>query len=100
MKAIGLKPPIGDALFTATLAGDVISNAIYYSSIGLVKKKHLLLTGTVLGAAAGIGALTLTRPLGLRDAPVTRTDKTKVLTVAWYMIGGLIAAGIIKALRK
>lgn len=100
MEAMGLTPPTGNALFAATLAGDVISNAIYYSAIGMGGKKYLLLRGAGIGLSAGIGALTLPKPMGLSDAPVTRTDKTKLLTVAWYTIGGLVAATVIKALRK
>ena len=100
MEAMGLTPPTGNALFIATLTGDVLSNALYYSAIGFGKKKNLVLRGTVIGLAAGVGALTLTEPLGLSDAPVTRTDKTKLLTVAWYTIGGIVAGSVIKALRK
>lgn len=100
MEAMGLTPPTGNALFIATLSGDILSNALYYSTIGFGNKKYLLLRGTAIGAAAGIGALKLTEPLGLRDAPVTRTDKTKFLTVAWYTFGGLVAAAVIKGLRS
>jgi hypothetical protein len=100
MEAMGLTPPTGKALFAATLAGDLISNAAYYSMIGLGKTKYLLYHGAAHGLCAGIGALTLTGPMGLSDAPVTRTDKTKLLTVAWYTFGGLVAGAVIKSLRK
>ena len=100
MEAMGLTPPTGNELFAATLAGDIISNALYYSTIGFSKKKHLMLRGVAMGMVAGVGALTLTKPLGLSDAPVTRSDKTKLLTVAWYAFGGLVAGAVIKALRK
>jgi len=100
MESMGFTPPTGNALFIATLTGDILSNALYYTAIGFGKKKNLLLRGTVIGAAAGLGALTLTEPLGLSDAPITRTDKTKVMTVAWYTIGGLVSAAVMKGLRK
>jgi hypothetical protein len=100
MTAAGLTPPTGKALFAATLAGDILSNALYYSTIGFGKKKHLVIRGAAVGLAAGIGALALTKPLGLNDAPVTRSDKTKLLTVAWYTFGGLVAGSVIKLLRK
>jgi hypothetical protein len=100
MKKMGLEPPKGNILFTATLAADLLSNAAYYSLIGKANKKHLLITGAATGLAAGIGALTLTKSLGLNDAPVTRTVPTKLLTVAWYTIGGLIAGAVILNLRK
>jgi hypothetical protein len=94
----GGTPLRGNVLFTATLAADLLSNAIYYSAIGFGKKKHLLWRGAGYGLAAG--ALQLTEPMGLSDAPITKTDKTKALTVAWYVLGGVVAALTIKALRK
>jgi hypothetical protein len=100
VKAINLAPPTGHALFAATLAGDILSNGLYYSTIGLGKKKYLLLRGTVMGLAAGIGALTLTEPLGLDDTPVTRTTRTKVMTAGYYLFGGLVTAFTLKALRS
>lgn len=100
LEKIGIEPPTGDALFTATMAADLISNAAYYSLIGTAKRKQLPYIGAITGLAAGIGALTLTKPMGLSDAPVTRTDKTKILTVFWYTFGGIVAGSVIKALRK
>lgn len=99
LKAVGAETLAGDQLYTATLAADLISNAFYYSLIGGGKKKYLLARGAAYGVAAGIGALKLTSPMGLSDAPVTRTEKTRLLTVAYYTFGGLVTACVIKALR-
>jgi hypothetical protein len=96
----GIEPPTGDALFTATIAADLISHAAYYSIIGAAKKKHLLIIGGLTGFPADIGALTLTKPMGLSDEPVRRTDKTKLLTVGWYTFGGIVAGSVRKALRN
>lgn len=96
----GAEPPKGQNLFAATLGADVISNAMYYSAIGLGGNKGILMRGAGYGLAAGIGALSLTEPLGLDDEPITKTAKTKVLTVAWYVFGGLVTALAIKALSK
>ncbi len=65
MESIGLEPPTGNALFVATLAGDVLSNALYYSTIGFGRKRYLLLSGAAIGLTAGIGALKITEPMGL-----------------------------------
>jgi hypothetical protein len=100
MAFMGQKPPVGHKLFLATLGADVSSNAVYYAMVGQGKDKHLLMRGAVMGLAAGIGALKLTEPLGLNDKPVNRTTTTQVLTVAWYLAGGLVAAGVIKVLRN
>lgn len=102
-KAVGMtgaEPPKGQKLFAATLGADLISNAMYFSAIGLGNKKDILLRGAGYGLAAGIGAITLTKPLGLDDTPITYTVKTKVMTVAWYLFGGLVTALAIKALTK
>ena len=62
LKKIGIEPPAGNKLFTSTMAADLISNAAYYSLIGAGKKKHLPYIGAMTGLAAGVGALTLTKP--------------------------------------
>ena len=92
-------PLKGDALYAATLSGDLLTNSLYYSSIGQAKDDRLLLRGVMTGLTAGWAALSLTSKVDLDDAPVTRTKKTKWLTVAYYLLGGITAAATIKALR-
>jgi hypothetical protein len=93
-------PLKGDALYAATLSGDLLVNSLYYSSIGQAKDSRLFVRGAMMGLTAGWGALSLTRKLNLDDAPVTRTNKTKALTVAYYLLGGITAAATIRALRN
>lgn len=100
LKFAGVNPPKGDNLYLSTLAGDIFSNTLYYSLIGASGNKKIMLRGAAYGLAAGIGAVALPKPLGLNDAPVTRSTKTELLTVAWYLIGGLASAGAIKQLKK
>jgi hypothetical protein len=100
LKQAGIQPPHGKALFIATLAADLLSNAAYYTMIGLGKRKHLLYHGAAHGLCAGIGALTLVKPLGLDNAPVARTYQTQIMTVAWYTFGGIVAGAVMYALRR
>lgn len=100
LNKMGVEPPKGNNLFAAALVGDLFSNALYYSMIGAGKDKYLFYRGVASGLSAGIGALTLTKPMGLSDAPITKTSQTKVMTVAWYLLGGVVAALTIKTLRK
>jgi hypothetical protein len=100
LETTGSDPLQGDALYAAALGGDLLSNALYYSLIGQGKKKHIIVRGIAYGAVAGLGALKLTKPMGLSDAPVTRTAKTKIMTVGYYLLGGFVTALTIKALRK
>jgi len=100
IKSVGYDPPKGDKLFLATLVSDVITNATYYSLIGKGKKKNLLLRGIVYGAVAGMGALQLPKPMGLDDQPVNKTNKTKAMTIGWYILGGIATAMTLKLLMS
>jgi hypothetical protein len=92
LNALGMSTPDRKNLFGLTLAGDLVSNSMYYSMVATGNSKNILWRGAGYGLAAGIGALTLTKPMGLNDAPVNKTVQTQALTVAWYLIGGLVTA--------
>lgn len=96
MNAAHVEPPAEDKLFDITMAGDIVSNGLYYSLVG--SGKDAWLRGSLLGLAAGVGGVVLPGPLGLGTAPSNRTTKTKVMTVAWYFLGGLAAAAVAKTL--
>jgi len=71
--------------------------------IGTGDQSNLWRKGIAFGLAAGLGALGalgLTKPLGLNDAPVNRSTATKVMTVAWYTLGGIATAGVLKLLNR
>lgn len=89
-----------DTLYKATLVGDVISNALYYATIGGGGSKNVFPRALAYGVAAGVGAITLPEPLVLDSKPVTRTTKTKALTVGYYLAGAFVTAAIIKAISK
>ena len=82
------------------LAGDIVLNSLYYSLTGAGKPKNVFLRGAMLGIASGLGALFLPKYMGLDNSYTDRSSKTKVLSVALYVIGGLAAAAAIKALAK
>lgn len=89
-----------DNLYAATLGGDIISNTIYYSAIGTGGTQNIWPKAITIGLTAGIGALTLPEPMGLDPEPVTKTTKSKALTVGYYVAGALVTAAIIKALDR
>ncbi len=98
-KAAGAEPPTGTALYASAMAGDVVSNALYYSLVGLDDKQPLL-TGAAIGALAGIGAVTLPGPMGLGEAPTSRSSATAVLTIGWYLFGGLVTGAVYDRFRR
>ncbi len=88
----GQRAPKRKRLFRETLLGDLLSNTAYYSLIGLGSPRRAWRRGIVMGLSAGIGAVVLPRPLGLGTQPQARTPLTALLTVIWYLVGGLAAA--------
>jgi hypothetical protein len=100
IKGAGETPPKADTLHTWALAGDLVSNALYYSLTGLGKSKQPLLRGSLLGLGAGLGAVLLPKSLGLDEEASNRTPATQAMTVAWYVVGGLAAAAVFRWLKS
>jgi hypothetical protein len=102
LEKVGVTPPSKDALQGLALAGDLVANSLYYALIGVgsPEPRTALLRGAALGAAAGIGAVVLPPVMGLGSAPSRRTPQTKAMTIAWYLAGGLAAAGVWSVLQK
>ena len=93
MRGIGNQPPANEEkLYIPAMLGDVLSNTAYYSLIGTAKPQNAYAVGTALGLAAGVGAVVLPGPIGLGEAPTNRTMATKLMTVGWYLLGGLVTA--------
>lgn len=74
------------ALYNMALAGDMVFNSAYYSMATTWTR------GAALGILAGIGALVLPQKLGLGEPPKSELLSNQVMTVAWYLVGGLAAA--------
>lgn len=100
IRGAGKTPPPANKLYGYTLVGDLLSNALYYSLAGVGKKKRIWQKEIGLGLAAGLGALFLPKPLHLNEEYSNRTTQTQVMTVAYYLIGSLVAAALMKQLEK
>ncbi|MBB6611516.1 hypothetical protein H7F15_10750 [Pontibacter sp. Tf4] len=98
MEKAGATPPDDETLHDWAMVGDVISNGLYYSLTGA--DKNAWYRGALLGALAGIGAITLPGPLGLGVVPSERTTQTKAMAVGLYLLGGIAAAMAARALVK
>ncbi|MCJ8164709.1 hypothetical protein MKJ04_07630 [Pontibacter sp. E15-1] len=99
MQKADLTPPQDDKKLHAwALVGDIISNSLYYSLSGTGNSAWW--RGSVLGAAAGAGAVLLPGPLGLGEEPSNKTTETQVLAVGYYLLGGLVAAAVGYALSN
>lgn len=97
-KAMNETPPSSDNLYALSIAGDLVSNSLYYSLAGC--DKFALAKGAFLGLVAGIGGVTLPGPLGLGEDASARTPQTKIMTGALYLLGGLAAGAVAMALSN
>jgi hypothetical protein len=98
LNAAGIKTPTGNKLYTLALAGDILSNSIYYALAGTGKEKNIWVKSSMLGLAAGIAAVALPAPLGLEEKHSSRTTETRLMTIGLYVAGALVATGIMKLL--
>ncbi len=96
----GLSKPTHDSLYVWAMVGDIISNSLYYSLAGVGKEKNLWVRSSLLGLAAGVGAVLLPGPMGLEERHSNRTLTTKLMTVGLYVTGALVTAAVIKLLDK
>ncbi|WP_312079087.1 hypothetical protein [Chryseobacterium sp.] len=82
-----------DQLYAATLAGDVISNTIYYATTATT---HNFASGII----AGVSAIALPQKLGLDPDPVASTNKKKIMTVGYYLFGAIVTKLIYDKISK
>jgi len=85
-------------MFDLTPAGEILSNALYFSIAGAGSKKNIMLRSALLGLTAGLGALVLPQYLGVNEDG--RTNKQKIMTVSRYLLGSLLTAAAIRSLEK
>lgn len=99
-KKLKLDVPDDDKLHLLATGTELISNGLFYSLAGAAGKNNVILRGIFLGLTAGIAAVVLPRQLGLNETASNRNTKTQVMTVAWYMIGGIVAAAVTERLEE
>ena len=99
-KKLKLDVPDDDKLHLLATGTELISNGLFYSLAGAAGKNNVILRGIFLGLTAGIAAVVLPRQLELDETASNRTPKTQVMTVAWYMIGGIVAAAVTERLEE
>ncbi len=99
----GHEPPGEEELYYLSMAGDLVSNAAYYSLVGVGAPERAEIRGALLGLGAGVGSVVLPRYLvpeylGLDERASSRTPATALMTVGLYVAGGLAAAAAYRML--
>lgn len=89
-----LRIPSNRALHRIALAGDLVANSAFYAAVGVGRPALAPVRGVVIGALAGLGALVLPRRIGLGDPPHSAEQPNRLMTVGWYLVGGLVAGAV------
>lgn len=90
-----LDTPDRSTQYDMAMGGDLMANGSYYAMAGSSYTR-----GTLLGLAAGLGGLYLPGPMGLGEAPTNRTTTTQLMTVGYYLAGGLVAVAVNRLVKK
>ena len=87
-------------LHQLALAGDLLSNSVYYSVIAAPTRKATWMRAGVLGTAAGLCALFLPERLGLGVPHNSHRRSNQFMTVGWYLAGALATAFVATRVRE
>lgn len=82
------------SLHRLTLAGDLVSNSLYYATIAAPTAQQTWGRAIGFGVAAGAGALLLPERMGLGTPPHSEHRSNQAMTVAWYLAGALVAGAV------
>jgi formamidopyrimidine-DNA glycosylase len=99
---LGTEVPGQEQLYKEALATDLLSNTIYFSIAG-TNDKHTEIQGGMQGIMAGLGAVYapgILNALNVNPDHTAGTDKKKALTTAYYFIGGMVAAEVMKLVEQ
>ncbi len=88
---LDVRIPSNRVLHRLALAGDLLANSAYYAAVAYGRAERAPLRGAVLGTLAGLGALVLPRRIGLGEPPFSAEQRNRVMTVGWYLVGGVVA---------
>lgn len=96
----GKKVPSENKQYALAMAGDLLSNTLFYSLVGWGKGQSAWWKGLLLGLSAGLGAVKAPDYMDLPKKAVKRQQSTKYMTIAWYLMGGLVAGTVAQLISK
>jgi hypothetical protein len=79
-------------LHRMALAGDLVSNSLYYAAIPASTPAATWGRAILLGTVAGLGAIVLPARMGLGTPPHAESLANRLMTVGWYLTGAATTA--------
>jgi hypothetical protein len=100
LKNMNKEVPGDDELQQWAVGGELLGDTAYYGLVAAGRKKSVWYRGALLGLVAGVTAVILPRPLGLPEEPSNKTSGTQLMTIALYLMGGLVASAVAELVDK
>ncbi|MET4081571.1 hypothetical protein ABIB40_001520 [Pedobacter sp. UYP30] len=86
--------------YDKNLLSNIISNTLFFSTIGFGKPQNFYFRGLTLGLAAGLSAAKWPDKINLKKEQIEMRKKSNVTTAAIYIAGGLVTAALLSLLKK
>ena len=100
LETVNAKISDDDALFTASMAGNILGNAVLFSSVAATKNVSKMMLGTIGATVVGAGgSIKLANEL-LPNNDATDTSQKKWMTSGYYIFGALVSIGVYNLLEK
>lgn len=91
---LGSSIPIADAVLAHPVAGDLISNTLYFSGVGSRRGIGTWIKGAFLGLSAGLGVVGLSGQSKYESKSACTNWSNCATTIGIYTLGGLAAAAM------
>lgn len=87
-------------LFTTAMAGNIVGNAVLFSSLAASQSVSKMIYGTLGATAIGAGGSISMADKLLLDNEATDTSQKKWMTTGYYILGSLVTMGVYNLLEK
>ena len=89
-----------DTVYAAALSGNILTNAVLFSTLATTTN-----ASQFIGKTLGTGLLGAAGSVGLADQllsnnKATNTDKKKLMTTGYYILGALVSIGVYNLLER
>lgn len=100
LEVVNAKIKDDDSLFTASMAGNILGNAVLFSSVAATKNASKMVFGTIGATVIGAGGSMKLADKLLPYNDATNTSQKRWMTSGYYILGALVSIGVYNLLEK
>lgn len=100
LEIVDVKISDENTLFTSAMAGNIVGNAVLFSSLAASQSMTKMIYGTLGATAIGAGSSISMADKLLFDNEATDTSQKKWMTTGYYLLGSIVTIGVYNLLEK